>query len=366
MIINVLIIIQGHGYMIKVLFRKANSLIKKIKFCVDYDKKVNKFINIWDDKGEGISRYIFLSRKRYNQYGNYLDFYKSIAKIHDFYHIPELDKFDNKRLVVCGKGRAYVYTKLLLEKSKWKNHILCLGMDTSKLLDVGKDIIIVASDKYNELANELSEIYPKEMIYKPQYGVLVGTVGEQYFDVFSARDEEIVIDCGAFDGKTELDIINWGGDKIKKIYAFELDPLNATNCLSCYAENGISDRVKFINKGTGNINCKVTLNSESEGSSGSRIGKNGREAFIAKIDDEIDDKVTFIKMDVEGAELESIKGAEKTIKKYKPNLAICIYHKTEDLYEIPNMLLKFVPEYKFVIRHYTSYGWETVLYAYVK
>ena len=85
---------------------------------------------------------------------------------------------------------------------------------------------------------------------------------------------------------------------------------------------------------------------------------------LTDIDSEVgDDKVTFIKMDIEGAELNALKGACKTILKNRPRLAICIYHKPEDICEIPEYLLSLVPEYRFWIRHYSSNEWETVLYA---
>ena len=75
------------------------------------------------------------------------------------------------------------------------------------------------------------------------------------------------------------------------------------------------------------------------------------------------DEVTYIKLDIEGAELEALKGAKKIIQKYKPRLAVCIYHKKEDLIEIPQYLKELVPEYKFYVRHYSNTTWETVLYA---
>ena len=81
------------------------------------------------------------------------------------------------------------------------------------------------------------------------------------------------------------------------------------------------------------------------------------------IDNVIKEEVTFIKLDVEGAELRTLMGAAETIKKYKPRLAISIYHKPEDIYEIPLLLMEYRPDYRFYIRHYTSYIWETVLYA---
>ena len=68
-------------------------------------------------------------------------------------------------------------------------------------------------------------------------------------------------------------------------------------------------------------------------------------------------------MDIEGSELKALEGMKQTIKKYKPKLAICIYHKFEDLWELPLYIKKLVPEYQLYIRNYTSYLDEIVLYA---
>ena len=96
----------------------------------------------------------------------------------------------------------------------------------------------------------------------------------------------------------------------------------------------------------------------------SRIDENGEdEVEVRALDEVVDGKVTFIKMDIEGAELQALFGAEKTIKKYKPKLAICIYHRLEDILEIPAYIHSIVPEYKFYIRHYSFSTSETVLYA---
>lgn len=68
-------------------------------------------------------------------------------------------------------------------------------------------------------------------------------------------------------------------------------------------------------------------------------------------------------MDIEGSELEALKGAVKTIQRDKPRLAICLYHKPEDIVEIPRLIKNLVPEYKLYIRHYIPYHFDTVLYA---
>ncbi len=83
------------------------------------------------------------------------------------------------------------------------------------------------------------------------------------------------------------------------------------------------------------------------------------------LDDYFADKEppTFIKMDVEGAELDALHGAERIIREHKPKLAVCIYHKKEDLVDIPKYLIGLDVGYKFYVRNYSLCGVETVLYA---
>jgi FkbM family methyltransferase len=83
--------------------------------------------------------------------------------------------------------------------------------------------------------------------------------------------------------------------------------------------------------------------------------------FVAKNKIE---KINFIKLDIEGAELEALKGAIKTIEKYKPQLAICVYHKNSDFWEIPRFLKDLVPEYELYLDHFViNPFYETVLFA---
>jgi len=76
-----------------------------------------------------------------------------------------------------------------------------------------------------------------------------------------------------------------------------------------------------------------------------------------------DEKATFIKMDIEGSELEALKGAQNQIKVNKPKLAICVYHKETDLITIPQFILSLNPDYKLYLRHYGNFSTELVLYA---
>jgi len=228
------------------------------------------------------------------------------------------------------------------------------------------EVLVPAMSKEN-IVDFLSAVRAKgdwSYLFIPQYGILLGTVGWQYFDMFPSDRDEVVVDAGVFDGKTETEIFRWGGVNVKKIYAFEADPANFRQCRKYYEENALTDKVEFIGKGLWNKKSVMRIGS-GQSSAGSSVGAKGEsEIEVTTLDSEVgEDKVTFIKMDIEGAELNALKGAKATIMKNKPRLAICIYHKPEDLYEIPEYLLSIVPEYKFWIRHYTSNNWETVLYA---
>jgi len=77
------------------------------------------------------------------------------------------------------------------------------------------------------------------------------------------------------------------------------------------------------------------------------------------------ENVTFIKMDIEGAELNALKGAEKTLLRDKPKLAICIYHSNEDMICIAEYIHNLVPEYKLYVKQHFLFpsAASTVLYA---
>ena len=84
----------------------------------------------------------------------------------------------------------------------------------------------------------------------------------------------------------------------------------------------------------------------------------------ASIDDVLDGgRATFIKLDVEGAEYEALVGAKQTIQKYHPRMAISIYHKPEDIFTLPALVLSYSADYRFYLRHYQLSRYETILYA---
>lgn len=188
---------------------------------------------------------------------------------------------------------------------------------------------------------------------------------QQYFDqeIMKPCQNEVFVDGGCYDCSTDRLFIEWCGGRYKKIYSFEPDIKNYEKC-KVIAKNIYN--MELFNKGL--WSREDILSFEGSGSQGSRIievkARNDTTVSVAAIDEVVgNDKVTFIKMDIEGAELEALKGAKNTISKRHPKLTISIYHKPEDIWEIPAYILSLSEDYRFYIRHYQLSKNETILYA---
>lgn len=185
-------------------------------------------------------------------------------------------------------------------------------------------------------------------------------------DFYPISSDEVLFDCGAFTGDTIEDFVTFTNKKYKKIVAFEPDEKNVKR-LNAFINNKI-ENVVVIQKATGDKNGKVAfLNNGNMFSKTVDVKDSSDELSvdIVRLDNYIDYHPTLIKMDIEGAELDSLIGATQIIKTLKPKLAICIYHMPFDFYEIPKFLKSLVPEYKFKVRQHEPGFCETVLYAYL-
>ena len=189
---------------------------------------------------------------------------------------------------------------------------------------------------------------------------------KQYFDDFIRYDEgECFIDAGVLDLSTSLRFAKYckeAGVSDFKIYAFEPDDVSYDRCMKI-KEKHPELNLHLINAGL--YSDDTTIGFDSRGTGISCISEQANENMIkvVKLDSIVKDRVTFIKMDIEGAELEALKGCREIIKRDRPKLAISIYHKKEDMIELPKYIKELVPEYKLYLRHYTNCTAETVLYA---
>lgn len=328
------------------------------------------------------SRVIFRARINYMFDKNEDDFLKVIESLNKKWYSPELDEFIKeaavKGIIVFGCGHDGVITKKILEYCNYAPQYFC-DSDKSKVSKVREGIEIISVDdlldKYRDFgvvigsrryAQEMCHIlltrrFPAGKILCPMYNnMLMAHCGNQYFDVFSPRQNEVFVDGGAFDGDSSLGFISWAGGGAK-IYAFEPNEKMAKK---------FQERIKREDAAEVELYQNILWNRREnlsflEDRAASRVEKAGKKIVEAISLDEVikRDKVTFIKLDVEGSELKALEGAKNIIVRHRPRLAISIYHKPEDVLELPIYILKLVPEYKFYIRHYDFDMGETVLYA---
>lgn len=185
---------------------------------------------------------------------------------------------------------------------------------------------------------------------------------DQYFsdDIIKFNHDEVFLDCGAFRGETAECFVKHIKRKnvtYKKIISWEPDPVN----YQILKGKGIKNH-ECLNLGCSDH--KDIMRFSMKGSSSAFDANGTIKVEIDTVDNIMkDSRVSFIKMDIEGMELAALRGAKEVIKRNKPKLAICIYHKNEDLWEIQNYIQSIVPEYRFYIRAYEKYCIELVLYA---
>ncbi|MBR1736811.1 MAG: FkbM family methyltransferase, partial [Firmicutes bacterium] len=231
-------------------------------------------------------------------------------------------------------------------------------------------------DRYDEVYDMLEDERSKEVFLKLiQYRLLptvkfletaADTQIHQYFDKsFVECDEnEVFVDCGGFIGDTVMDFADMYG-KYKKIYTYEPSKENIKE-----VENNLKDykNVVIRNCGVGEKAEKLPISGSSSSTSflaaSSNTDDNCDYVEIINLDEDIDEPVTFIKMDIEGFEIPALLGAKNHIKNDKPKLAICTYHIVSDMWEIPLLIKTINPDYKFYLRHYRpDVNWESVIYA---
>lgn len=173
-------------------------------------------------------------------------------------------------------------------------------------------------------------------------------------------DDEVYVDGGSYDGDSIRLFIDRVRGKFSRVLAFEPDK----NTFKRLAANFSGEkRVEPINAGL--HRRTATLHFDNAGTRGSiLVEQGGIEVPVVGLDEVLGgDRVTYIKMNIEGAELEALKGGEQAIKRWAPKLAISAYHRPSDLWQVPDVVRSLRPDYKLCLRQHDGGVIETVLYA---
>lgn len=190
-------------------------------------------------------------------------------------------------------------------------------------------------------------------------------VPNQYYpkDILSFNNKETLVECGSYNGDTLHEFIDVVHGEYEECYCFEPDAVCADILQKRIAEEWKSDKIHLIKKGAWDEEAELCFESTPEQGTSCITSKSENRIPVVKIDDVVNGKVSFLKMDIEGAELRALTGAKEVISTYRPKLAICVYHEREDFLAIPEWLHALVPQYRFYLRHHNWGGTETVLYA---
>lgn len=187
--------------------------------------------------------------------------------------------------------------------------------------------------------------------------------GNQYFppDVIRLKPDESFVDVGAFTGDTISDFLKRIGGSFSSIHGFEMDAANFHELQNTVATLPCAERIFLHPEGCWNESREISY---SMAECQSSIGEGEARGQVVRLDDALGNaRVTFLKMDIEGAESQALEGARATLLANQPKLAICVYHHIKDLWEIPLFIKGLLPEHRIYLRHHTKLEYETVCYA---
>ncbi len=191
--------------------------------------------------------------------------------------------------------------------------------------------------------------------YNYDFALSASTIEYMYDDYFDldlvkCDSNEVIVDLGAYIGDTVLSYIkNYGKESYKKIYCYEV----TSSSFDILRENlkdykNIDFRFKGVSDSVGLM--RLVDNKEST-SANTVVSDDEGDVVVTTLDEDIKEKVTLIKADIEGSEVAAIKGARRHIINDHPKLLISVYHSNDDLWKIPKMIYEMDSSYKFYLRY---------------
>jgi FkbM family methyltransferase len=183
-------------------------------------------------------------------------------------------------------------------------------------------------------------------------------------DLFRITPQEVLVDCGAFDGDTIRQTRSLVGDAFDSIYAIEADTLSLEK-MDAYLQTlpaAVQQKIHQMPVAVGETRC--TIRFAMAGTLTSTTGDEGQDIDCVPLDELFaDTPITFFKADIEGAEYGAVLGGRAIFQRDQPVLAVCVYHTQNDLWRLPLLVHDLLPQHKLFLRSYDGDGFQTVLYA---
>lgn len=220
---------------------------------------------------------------------------------------------------------------------------------------------------YDLLADDLSKkVYASIINFKISGNIeyledITTERSDIYKDIIKPNLNEHYVDLGAYNGDTIKEMLEITKNRYVRIYALEPDRKNFKKLMKFIDGK---EHIYAYNNAAWCVDTKLPFASKA-GRQSSLANQGDKYIESRSVDSILEGgEATIIKMDVEGAEREALWGSCQTISKYNPRLMVALYHRNEDIYELPLLVNKLNPRYKLYIRHQLYIpAWETNLYA---
>lgn len=204
-------------------------------------------------------------------------------------------------------------------------------------------------------------------VHADQYRFTVAREMQYFHPVGGPQPGDVIIDGGAFQGDTAYDFVRFLNRQCT-IFSFEPSEQNYQIMYGLIKDKGIEDKIFPIKAGLFNCTGLQYFDADSTSMASHHIVESGAEKIeVVSIDEFVSIKKikpTLIKMDIEGCEAKAIQGAVNTIRTFQPRLQICLYHKADDIWNIPLQINSLCPRHKlYMARHGFGGSAEIVLYA---
>mgnify|MGYP002797328059 FL=1 len=184
------------------------------------------------------------------------------------------------------------------------------------------------------------------------------------FDILPKMKEEVFADIGSYTGDTILDFIKcYGENSYKKIYCYEI----TTDIIPTLKNNLINYKnIEIKSLAVSNKSKTLYVDENSTSNSANKTKNKGKIKIEAKsLDEDVKEKISLIKMDIEGDEELALMGAKKHIQNDTPKLLISLYHNNNHYFKLPKLIYSYNKNYKSYLRNYGGnlYPTEIVLFA---
>ncbi len=183
------------------------------------------------------------------------------------------------------------------------------------------------------------------------------------YRLLALTGEEDYVDLGAYRGDTVRELLDHTGGRVRSVRAFEPDARNFAHLERNLRAWGLRD-AKCYNLGAWSGPGELPF--AGKAGRGSALGAAGGGAAPVDSVDRVlgGARVSYLKLDVEGAEREALLGCARTIRRWRPKLCVSAYHRNEDLFALPLLIEQIAPGYRFYLRRFPYVpAWDTNLYC---